>query len=108
MFAYLRSVCQKMSVLHIHLQAEGELQRASIEASRVSHALEQQVDSFEAKKIRDVKKVLREFVQIELVFHAKALELYTQCFQSINIVDPDADLEVCDVFWLFFSTSKIF
>ncbi|PVD21476.1 hypothetical protein C0Q70_19649 [Pomacea canaliculata] len=73
--------------------AEGELQRASIEASRVSHALEQQVDSFEAKKIRDVKKVLREFVQIELVFHAKALELYTQCFQSINIVDPDADLE---------------
>nr|KAG5686004.1 hypothetical protein BaRGS_021361 [Batillaria attramentaria] len=74
-------------------QAETELQKASIDASRSTHALEQQIDSFESKKIRDMKKILREFVNIELVFHAKALELYTQCFQTLDVVDPEQDLE---------------
>ncbi|KAK7454692.1 hypothetical protein BaRGS_00039558, partial [Batillaria attramentaria] len=73
--------------------AETELQKASIDASRSTHALEQQIDSFESKKIRDMKKILREFVNIELVFHAKALELYTQCFQTLDVVDPEQDLE---------------
>ena len=75
-------------------QAETELQKASIEASRSQHALEQQVDSFESKKIRDMKNILRDFVNIELVFHAKALELYTQCFQALDVVDPEKDLQV--------------
>ena len=75
-------------------QAEAELQKASIEASRSQHALEQQVDSFESKKIRDMKNILREFINIELIFHAKALELYTQCFQTLETVDPDKDLQV--------------
>ncbi|KAL8588663.1 hypothetical protein ACOMHN_001980 [Nucella lapillus] len=73
--------------------AETNLQKASVEASRSQHALEQQVSSFEGKKISDMRKVLREFVNIELVFHAKALELYTHGFQTLNVIDPDGDLE---------------
>ncbi|GFN93003.1 protein fam92a1 [Plakobranchus ocellatus] len=72
---------------------ENDLQKASIESSRSSKSLEQQVDKFEEQKLKDLKKIMREFVMIEMHFHAKALELYTQCFQTLDSVDPDTDLE---------------
>lgn len=75
---------------------ESDLQRASLEASRCSHTLEQHVDKFEKNKIESMKKLLKEFVQIELSFHAKALELYTKCFKTLEVVDPESDMEVID------------
>ncbi|CAG5115955.1 unnamed protein product, partial [Candidula unifasciata] len=76
-----------------HKILEAELQRASLDASRASKALEQQIDKFEERKLQDLKKILREFVTIEMHFHAKALELYTQSFQTLDHIDPEADLE---------------
>ena len=38
--------------------------------------------------------VLSEFVNIEMVFHAKALEFLTNCYKTLNIMDEDEDLEV--------------
>ncbi|XP_076470346.1 CBY1-interacting BAR domain-containing protein 1-like [Babylonia areolata] len=89
----LKAPQNKHQITHCMIQAERELQKLSVEASRSQHGLEQQVCSFEGKKVGDMKRVLREFVNIELVFHAKALELYTQCFQSLSVIDPDGDLE---------------
>jgi len=40
------------------------------------------------------QKVLADFVNIEMLFHAKALEVYTQCFQNISGIDIDEDIEV--------------
>ncbi|XP_067651562.1 CBY1-interacting BAR domain-containing protein 1-like [Haliotis asinina] len=74
-------------------QAETNLQKASVDASRSSKALEQQMDTFETKKVQDLKKILSEFVSIEMMFHAKALEMYTKCFQSLAVIDPEDDLE---------------
>ncbi|XP_059154236.1 CBY1-interacting BAR domain-containing protein 1-A-like [Physella acuta] len=74
-------------------QLENSLQKASLEATRSSKNLEQQIDKFEEKKLKDLKKIFREFVTIEMHFHAKALELYTQCFQTLDSIDPEADLE---------------
>ncbi|RUS75426.1 hypothetical protein EGW08_016805, partial [Elysia chlorotica] len=74
-------------------QLENDLQKASIESSRSSKSLEQQVDKFEEKKLKDLKKMMRDFVMIEMHFHAKALELYTQCCQTLESVDSDSDLE---------------
>ncbi|KAH9503568.1 Protein fam92a [Bulinus truncatus] len=72
---------------------ESTLQKVSLEATRSSKALEQQVDKFEEKKLKDLKKIMREFATIEMHFHAKALELYTQTFQALESIDSDADLE---------------
>ncbi|XP_055891366.1 CBY1-interacting BAR domain-containing protein 1-like [Biomphalaria glabrata] len=75
------------------LMSESTLQRVSLEATRSSKALEQQVDKFEEKKLKDLKKIMREFATIEMHFHAKALEIYTQTCQALESIDPDADLE---------------
>uniref|UniRef100_A0A3Q2ZSZ8 CBY1 interacting BAR domain containing 1 n=1 Tax=Kryptolebias marmoratus TaxID=37003 RepID=A0A3Q2ZSZ8_KRYMA len=75
-------------------QAESELQRATMDATRTTKQLEETIDEFERQKIQDIKKVFGEFVTVEMAFHAKALEIYTLAFQSIQSVDEDADLEV--------------
>ncbi|XP_016094947.1 CBY1-interacting BAR domain-containing protein 1 isoform X2 [Sinocyclocheilus grahami] len=75
-------------------QAESELQRATMEATRTTRQLEETIDDFEKQKIRDIKKILGEFVTVEMAFHAKALEIYTTAYQHIQNVDEEGDLEV--------------
>ncbi|XP_060949098.1 CBY1-interacting BAR domain-containing protein 1 isoform X1 [Limanda limanda] len=75
-------------------QAESELQRATMDATRTTRQLEETIDEFEKQKIRDIKKVFGEFMTVEMSFHAKALEVYTLAYQSIQSVDEEEDLEV--------------
>ncbi|XP_068431041.1 CBY1-interacting BAR domain-containing protein 1 isoform X3 [Clinocottus analis] len=74
--------------------AESELQRATMDATRTTRQLEETIDEFEKQKIRDIKKIFGEFVTVEMSFHAKALEVYTLAFQSIQSVNEEEDLEV--------------
>uniref|UniRef100_A0A672SJ53 Protein FAM92A1 n=1 Tax=Sinocyclocheilus grahami TaxID=75366 RepID=A0A672SJ53_SINGR len=78
----------------ISRKAESELQRATMEATRTTRQLEETIDDFEKQKIRDIKKILGEFVTVEMAFHAKALEIYTTAYQHIQNVDEEGDLEV--------------
>ncbi|KAL1255913.1 hypothetical protein QQF64_013974 [Cirrhinus molitorella] len=75
-------------------QAESELQRATMDATRTTRQLEETIDDFEKQKIRDIKKIFGEFVTVEMTFHAKALEIYTTAYQHIQNVDEEGDLEV--------------
>ncbi|XP_028673630.2 CBY1-interacting BAR domain-containing protein 1 [Erpetoichthys calabaricus] len=75
-------------------QAESDLQRATMDATRTTQQLEETIDDFEKRKIRDIKKILGEFVTIEMAFHAKALEVYTTAFHHIQNVKEDEDLQV--------------
>ncbi|KAL7381120.1 hypothetical protein ABVT39_000875 [Epinephelus coioides] len=76
-----------------HIIAETELQKATMDATRITRQLEEIIYEFEKQKIRDIKKIFCEFVTVEMSFHAKALELYTLAYQSIQSVDEEEDLE---------------
>ncbi|KAK1804961.1 hypothetical protein P4O66_019333, partial [Electrophorus voltai] len=72
--------------------AESELQRATMDATRTTRQLEETIDMFEKQKIQDIKRILGEFVTVEMTFHAKALEVYTTAYQHIQSVDEEGDL----------------
>ncbi|XP_032683382.1 protein FAM92A isoform X1 [Odontomachus brunneus] len=74
-------------------QAESELMKASVEVSRVVKGLEEQIDSFERRKLHDLKSILLDFVTVELSFHTKALELLTKAYQDVAAIDEIKDLE---------------
>ncbi|XP_068989979.1 CBY1-interacting BAR domain-containing protein 1 isoform X3 [Neodiprion pinetum] len=74
-------------------QAESELMKATVEVSRVVKGLEEQIDSFERRKLHDVKSVLLDFVTVELGFHTKAVELLTKAYQDVAEIDEAKDLE---------------
>ncbi|EGW11759.1 Protein FAM92A1, partial [Cricetulus griseus] len=75
-------------------RAETELQRATIDATRTSRHLEETIDNFEKQKIKDIKNIFSEFITIEMLFHGKALEVFTTAYQNIQKIDEDEDLEV--------------
>ncbi|XP_067567884.1 CBY1-interacting BAR domain-containing protein 1 isoform X2 [Pseudorca crassidens] len=75
-------------------RAETELQRATMDAARTSRHLEETIDSFEKQKIKDIKTIFSEFITIEMLFHGKALEVYTAAYQNIQKIDEEEDLEV--------------
>ncbi|XP_060099490.1 CBY1-interacting BAR domain-containing protein 1 isoform X1 [Heteronotia binoei] len=77
-----------------HIIAESELQRASLDATRTSRLLEETIDNFEKQKIKDIKNIFSEFIAIEMLFHGKALEIYTAAYQTIQNIDENEDLEV--------------
>ncbi|XP_012965925.2 protein FAM92A isoform X2 [Mesocricetus auratus] len=79
---------------HVISQAETELQRATIDATRTSRHLEETIDNFEKQKIKDIKNIFSEFITIEMLFHGKALEVFTSAYQNIQKIDEDEDLEV--------------
>ncbi|CAO2581155.1 CBY1-interacting BAR domain-containing protein 1, partial [Lemmus lemmus] len=79
---------------HVIVSAETELQRATIDATRTSRHLEETIDNFEKQKIKDIKNIFSEFITIEMLFHGKALEVFTAAYQNIQKIDEDEDLEV--------------
>ncbi|XP_020828557.1 CBY1-interacting BAR domain-containing protein 1 isoform X2 [Phascolarctos cinereus] len=76
------------------IRAETELQRATMDATRTSRHLEETIDNFEKQKIKDIKNIFSEFITIEMLFHGKALEVYTAAYQNIQKIDEEEDIEI--------------
>lgn len=74
-------------------QAETSVQRASVDANRTTHQLEETIDTFQKQKLKDLQKIFSDFVTIEMVFHAKAVEVYSSTFQTLERYDLERDLE---------------
>ena len=54
----------------MYTQAETELQKAAVDASWSSKALEERMDEFEQKKLQDLKVILPHF-KLEVMFGSK-------------------------------------
>ncbi|XP_019360979.1 PREDICTED: protein FAM92B isoform X2 [Gavialis gangeticus] len=78
---------------HTISQAESSVHKASVDASRTTQQLEETIDDFQKQKLRDIQKIFLDFVTIEMVFHAKALEVFSSAFQALEDYDLEKDLE---------------
>ncbi|XP_032140488.1 protein FAM92B [Sapajus apella] len=74
-------------------QAETNVQRAAVDSSRTALQLEEMVDAFQRQKLRDLQTFFSDFVTIEMVFHAKAVEVYSSAFQTLEKYDLERDLQ---------------
>ncbi|XP_062032031.1 CBY1-interacting BAR domain-containing protein 2 [Lepus europaeus] len=74
-------------------QAESSVQRASGDASRTTQQLQEAVDGFQRQKLRDLQKMFLDFVTVEMVFHAKAVEVYSGAVHTLQSYDVERDLE---------------
>nr|XP_009668383.1 PREDICTED: protein FAM92B [Struthio camelus australis] len=74
-------------------QAESSMHRAMADTSYTSKRLEETFDCFQRKKLKDVQRIFSDFVAVEMIFHAKALEVYSAAFQSLHSYDSGKDME---------------
>lgn len=56
-------------------------------------SLRLQTKEFEEKKLQDLRKLLADFVRSEMIFHCKALEMYTAAARSISKWRIEEDLQ---------------
>uniref|UniRef100_A0A670IZK3 CBY1 interacting BAR domain containing 2 n=1 Tax=Podarcis muralis TaxID=64176 RepID=A0A670IZK3_PODMU len=73
--------------------AESQVHKASVDANRTTQQLEETMDEFQKQKLKDIQKIFLDFVTIEMTFHAKALEVYSNAFQILESYDAEKDLE---------------
>ncbi|XP_048461820.1 CBY1-interacting BAR domain-containing protein 2-like isoform X2 [Rhincodon typus] len=74
-------------------RAEANVQKASVDVNHTTHQLEEIILKFQLQKLKDIKAIFSNFVTIEMIFHAKALEMYTNAVQHLNNFDEEKDLE---------------
>ena len=74
-------------------QAETKFQKAADEANRSIQILTEQVTSFHQQKAKDLKQIFGDFLLSEMMFYAKALEIYTTGYQELMKVNVDQEVE---------------
>ncbi|KAK3750297.1 hypothetical protein RRG08_015788 [Elysia crispata] len=70
-----------------------DLQRMRQETGIYGENLISEIDQFERNKLADVKSVLSEFVQIEMMFHARALKYLSECYEAVQSIDSEVDMD---------------
>ncbi|KAM6980601.1 CBY1-interacting BAR domain-containing protein 2-like [Aplochiton taeniatus] len=74
--------------------AEVNAQKATNNAQRSTRLLEETICHFQRQKLEDIKRIFGDFITVEMLFHAKALEVYTHTFQNLESMDVDKDMEL--------------
>ncbi|XP_023276295.1 protein FAM92B-like, partial [Seriola lalandi dorsalis] len=75
-------------------QAEVNAQKASNNAQRCVRQLEETITDFQRQKLEDIKRIFTDFVTVEMLFHAKALEVYTHTHHNLEAMNIEKDLEL--------------
>ncbi|GFR70979.1 protein FAM92A1 [Elysia marginata] len=80
-------------VLKLLIKAMNDLQRMRQETGIYGENLISEIDQFERNKLADMKAVLNEFVQIEMMFHARALKYLSECYEAVQSIDSEVDMD---------------
>ncbi|AWP20997.1 putative protein FAM92B-like [Scophthalmus maximus] len=74
--------------------AEVNAQRASNNAQRSIREVEEAITTFQRQKLEDIKTIFSDFITVEMLFHAKALEVYTHSHHNLEAMNIQKDLEL--------------
>ncbi|KAG2469881.1 FA92B protein, partial [Polypterus senegalus] len=80
-----------------HKKAESNVLKATVDSNRTTRQLEETINDFQKQKLSDIKKFVSEFITIEMLFHAKVLEIYSTAFQNWENLDIEKDLQVSEL-----------
>ena len=69
-----------------------ELAGANHEMFHTSLALAEHVESLEAKKITDVRSIMKDYLAIQMEFHCRTIEILTDAIGFLDSCDMDNDL----------------
>ncbi|XP_078137374.1 CBY1-interacting BAR domain-containing protein 2-like [Sander vitreus] len=75
-------------------QAEVNAQKASNKAQHSIRQLEETITDFQRQKLEDIKRIFKDFITVEMLFHAKALEVYAHTYHNLEAMDIQKDLEL--------------
>lgn len=73
---------------------DSEMMKSKLELNKCNKEVEEIVESFEKRKLQDLKTVLMDFIQIEMKQHSKALEVLTATYQDLSDIDENKDFKV--------------
>ncbi|XP_031552494.1 protein FAM92A-like [Actinia tenebrosa] len=74
------------------IETKVRLEKAEIMTRNARNLLHQQMEDFEKQKLNDCGRILREFVTLEMQFHARVLQTYTKAHQHLmKIHDSQSD-----------------
>ncbi|XP_028812564.1 protein FAM92B-like isoform X3 [Denticeps clupeoides] len=92
----IKNFAEDLAMVQDYRQAEAEMNahNASMNASRNTKKMEETIMDLQRQKLEDIKKIFSEFIMVEMLFHAKALEVYTHTFQNLETMDVEKDLEL--------------
>lgn len=77
---------------------DSEMMKSKLELNKCNKEVEEIVESFEKRKLQDLKTVLMDFIQIEMKQHSKALEVLTATYQDLSDIDENKDFKVSFLF----------
>ncbi|XP_031731856.1 protein FAM92B-like [Anarrhichthys ocellatus] len=75
-------------------QAEVNAQKASNNAQCSIKHLEETIKDFQRQKLEDIKRIFTDFITVEMLFHAKALEIYAHTYHNLEAINIQKDLEL--------------
>lgn len=73
---------------------DAELTRSKTDLTKSTREMEDVIRNFELQKLQDTKRILLDFMAIQLKQHVKAVEILSATYQDIIDIDEEKDLEV--------------
>ncbi|KAM9713063.1 CBY1-interacting BAR domain-containing protein 2-like [Menidia menidia] len=74
-------------------QAEVIAQKASTNVQNSIRQLEETMTEFQKQKLEGIKRIFTDFITVEMLFHAKALEVFSHTYSNLEAINTQKDLE---------------
>ncbi|THD21466.1 putative cytochrome C oxidase assembly protein cox11 [Fasciola hepatica] len=87
-----RKKLERSSTAEASRLAQIQLHNAILDVNKSADKLERCVVEFEARRLKGLKNILKDFIQIEMLWHAKALETLGEAFNALEGLHEETDL----------------